>query len=824
MKHRQFLLGAVLGLLASCSATSSKDELGARESQTLVRARDQTYELEQNNVDSACLKGVCVAELGAPGGEASRMLLQVRKEDIDRGERDEIMVAMEEDNEGDEQEENDVDEEGKRGKNKQKVTAASTSGGNNEKLWKPFSGKGKVCEKGRAFRKGKTKVKSQMDCQEIAVSKGHPFYQYKAGKKGKAGQCYSVKTCPKQKRKWGNWKIFAANMDAAKSAKSKADAEAAAKKEQIKKLTASWPSTEWPQCGYDKHMCTNKRPVPVLSMMECQKKARDRMHPYFQYQPYPFGRIKGMCATVAMCDRPVPWPHKWNGRPSNWKIYTWRECIEWTTRTTTTTTTVTQAQTPVDKTMGASKAVGGCNDPGTKPDGARDAWRAGSALGYGLEVRVFKVPGAPHIPKLHSKHWPGTYQMNYGGGAKQFYPVGRSDGKEGVVWIGRGKREKVYVTWFAKDLKTSESVLLYSSGPSESLQAAASNNQDGIVLITAKDAPKRNRHQQGKVFAMRFDASSGARVKKRELPNFHSDSQKFWRQFSFAAGSAAWDNKSNDIALYLSFLATMMSDGKNHESGHTFIINGSTLEVKQRLWGASHSFGNSIIQAEERNEVGARDFIKMDMGDAGPRGVQVTRLDRLLSAFTFSSDGAYYYRQRNNLVFPVKKNQRYYNNIFSELGHPGVVQVKDGILAFFLGENSSITRHTYNTPRDVGFVKLSSDARTIMSPNQGRTKGLNYITNYRPTKESASRLKTYRLSPERILISYEVWTPKKYSRTVLMELDKDGNVVRGKWDMCEKMQLPPQDDTFVRNGKGIAYAGSDQGLIRYEICAGDKCV
>jgi len=435
--------------------------------------------------------------------------------------------------------------------------------------------------------------------------------------------------------------------------------------------------------------------------------------------------------------------------------------------------------------------------------------------------------------------------MNYGGGAKQFFQVGRSDGKEGVVWIERSQRRtrqhfgtenterggKVYVTWFAKDLKTSESVLLYTPGPSESLQAAASNNQDGIVLMTAKDAPRDKPYQQGQVFAMRFDASLVRRSKKTELPRFHCASQKFWRRFSGAAGSAVWDSKSDDIALYYSFLATRMNDGLNHQSGHTFIINGSTLEVKHKFWGDSHSWGNSIIQAEERNVIGARDFIKIALGDGAPRGIQVTRYDRLLSAFTFKSDGNYFYKYRNHVLFPLKVQWRWYNDIYTELGHPGVVQVKDGILAFFLSENSSTTWHGYNTPRDVGFVKISSDLRTKMSPTQWRAKGLNYITDHRPTKETASRLKTYRLSAERVLISYEVWTVRvyrwgtvgKYHRTVLMELDKDGNVVREKWDMCEKMQLPPADDTFVRNGKGIAYAGSDQGLVRYEICAGDEC-
>lgn len=262
----------------------------------------------------------------------------------------------------------------------------------------------------------------------------------------------------------------------------------------------------------------------------------------------------------------------------------------------------------------------------------------------------------------------------------------------------------------------------------------------------------------------------------------------------------------------------MHPDGKNHQAGHWWILNGSTLEKKQYHWGASHSFANAAMRTEDGTS-----FLGFDLGDANPRGVQIHRLDRHLGPFTWTSDGEWSYKKKSVTLYPIK-GKHGENAIYSEIGHPGLVEVDDGILAFFVGEDSPQEGQWVNAPRDIGLVKVSSDLHTIMSPDTtGRPTGVNFITNHSSREELGTRLKTFKLSSGRILISYEIWTQHGYSRTELMELDKDGNVVRGKWDTCERMRLSPADDTLVRNGRGIAYAGSDEGLIRYEICAGAEC-
>jgi hypothetical protein len=342
---------------------------------------------------------------------------------------------------------------------------------------------------------------------------------------------------------------------------------------------------------------------------------------------------------------------------------------------------------------------------------------------------------------------------------------------------------------------------------------------------------------------MRFDSSSGALLKKATLWGIW-----FWEPFS-SAGSAAWDNKCNTIALFFSFKDTLAKDGKNHQAGHTWLVDGSSLQVKQKsFWGSSHSFANSVVSLADRAWEDNSSFLFMTLGDAYSRSVKVERIYRHMepaqcvdsytpgkmlnacySMYGSRTDDKWSYRVKNKKdVYPIRGGTGQ-NAVYTEIGHPGLVEVDDGILAFIVSENNPKSvrgwPNFYNAPRDVGFVKVSRDVRTIMSPNTTRTKytGLNYITDQSPTGESASRLKTFKLSSGRILISYEIWSPQFYKRTELMELDKDGNVVRGKWDTCFKMQLPPADEPLVRNGKGIAYAGSDDGLIRYEICAGAEC-
>jgi len=183
------------------------------------------------------------------------------------------------------------------------------------------------------------------------------------------------------------------------------------------------------------------------------------------------------------------------------------------------------------------------------------------------------------------------------------------------------------------------------------------------------------------------------------------------------------------------------------------------------------------------------------------------------------------------------------NQVYTEIGHPGVVEVEDGLLVFFAGEQPALDNTkigaNINAPRDIGFVKVSKDLQSILSPGVTETggfynyggnwqdqtnEGIHFLTTSSSIDESVSRLKTFKLSADRILLTFEVWTPTEFVRTEFMVVDANGGVVAERWHVCFPMRLAIADDGALIGGKAVAYAGGPGGrLIRYEICADTSC-
>jgi hypothetical protein len=183
------------------------------------------------------------------------------------------------------------------------------------------------------------------------------------------------------------------------------------------------------------------------------------------------------------------------------------------------------------------------------------------------------------------------------------------------------------------------------------------------------------------------------------------------------------------------------------------------------------------------------------------------------------------------------------NRVYTEIGHPGVVEVDGGILTFFAGEqpplDNTMIGDYLNAPRDLGFVKVSQDLQTIQSNGEKETggfynygggwseqenEGINWLTAFSSIDESVSRLKTYKISSSRVVLTYEIWTATDYVRSVALEVDANGTVLRGEWDTTFAMRLPVADDGLVIGGNAVAYAGAANGIIvRYELCVGSDC-
>ena len=121
--------------------------------------------------------------------------------------------------------------------------------------------------------------------------------------------------------------------------------------------------------------------------------------------------------------------------------------------------------------------------------------------------------------------------------------------------------------------------------------------------------------------------------------------------------------------------------------------------------------------------------MNLDLGDNYPRGIifHVDGESKLVYSFKtlhgeepnspagrpydlyseISSDSKKFYKWSND------------NNVYTELASPGFIEVDDGFIFFFLGENPSLdnskTGELLNTPRNIGFTKISKDLKTRLS-------------------------------------------------------------------------------------------------------------
>merc|ERR1719424_37210 len=123
-----------------------------------------------------------------------------------------------------------------------------------------------------------------------------------------------------------------------------------------------------------------------------------------------------------------------------------------------------------------------------------------------------------------------------------------------------------------------------------------------------------------------------------------------------------------------------------------------------------------------------------------------------------SGNGKTYYKWSND------------NKVYTELAHTGLIEVDDGILTIFAGENPPLDNSkvgTYmNMPRNLGLVKIGKDlnSKTVKSTSATETggfftfggtwskqenKGIKFLTSFTSENQCVSRPKTARISKGR---------------------------------------------------------------------------
>merc|ERR1712048_522665 len=233
-----------------------------------------------------------------------------------------------------------------------------------------------------------------------------------------------------------------------------------------------------------------------------------------------------------------------------------------------------------------------------------------------------------------------------------------------------------------------------------------------------------------------------------------------------------------------------------------------------------------------------------ELNDNFPRGIQVRRFDLATSVRVVP------YEFKTHVL--TKSNGKKWSNdnyVYTEIAHPGVVEVADGLLIFFSGERPALDNSLTNcgswqplcTSRNLGFVKIAKEFEyekaEVLSKGVNETGeywsffgrrvsqknvGIRYLTNYTSVQKSASRVKTAMLDEGKILLYWEVWSRGHYQYTQLMIVNDEGTPIAGPWAPDAAVALPFSDNLLAKSGgQAIGYTGhcdADSGqchLMRY---------
>jgi hypothetical protein len=135
--------------------------------------------------------------------------------------------------------------------------------------------------------------------------------------------------------------------------------------------------------------------------------------------------------------------------------------------------------------------------------------------------------------------------------------------------------------------------------------------------------------------------------------------------------------------------------------------------------------------------------------------------------------------------------------VYSEISAPGFEEYDGAYNVFFIGENPPLDNSkaygnqlSLNTARNIAFVKVSQDQKTILSEGPVETggyytfnekwktqehRGIEWLTEYQDTESNASRLKQFMLAPNKHFLIWEVWNMEMYKYTAWAIADTTGS-------------------------------------------------
>ncbi|HMX35201.1 MAG TPA: hypothetical protein PKC66_23410 [Leptospiraceae bacterium] len=257
-------------------------------------------------------------------------------------------------------------------------------------------------------------------------------------------------------------------------------------------------------------------------------------------------------------------------------------------------------------------------------------------------------------------------------------------------------------------------------------------------------------------------------------------------------------------------------DGLNHQSGILFVVNSETMEFlsgESQTWTASHSFDQRMI-------FDGKDFVNLDLADAFPRGIQITK------------------KKTGRLIFTYKAGKMY-QKTFTELG--GLVSVSDGYLVLGASEkdfnpsnaeiylNDSRNLFLLKVAKNFNEVKVDSKSQYLISKDivisdgenspeisfvdyagnkyPQKRVGVQWLTNFKKKEsENVLRPKLIQLEEDRFLAVYEKWSANSYIRTEYIIFNSSGKILQEPVDLGSA-RLNRKDDPVYINGNVVWTAG-----------------
>ena len=237
------------------------------------------------------------------------------------------------------------------------------------------------------------------------------------------------------------------------------------------------------------------------------------------------------------------------------------------------------------------------------------------------------------------------------------------------------------------------------------------------------------------------------------------------------------------------------------------------LKEESQTWTASHSFDQRMI-------FDGTDFVNLDLADAFPRGISISK------------------KKRSKLIFTYKAGKMY-QKTFTELGN--LVSLPDGYLVLGAGErdfNPANAEVYLNDSRNLFLLKVAKNFSDLKVDSQKpyviskevvtssgedsseisfvdysgkkfpqKRVGVVWLTDFKnKNKENILRPKLIQLAEDKFLALYEKWSANMYLTTEYLIFNSAGKILHSPVDLGSA-RLNRKDDPVLVNGNVIWVAG-----------------